>query len=278
MNKKFYKQKKGQLKLTPPQRSHLKSNQKEEVAFEKNISTAESAPKDSPLNNQTEPSVFKESEAEKEPMDSPPFTSKTEDEGEVSEAPSVSEASPKKESLLKGFHKKKISLRKPAKKNPLEEELKALESRYLYLKADFENYKKRALQERRELLRYGGEEFIRSLIDNVLDDFDRAYGDLRNTKSLENFKSGIDLIYKNLKKILNTFHVEALDPQGQPFDPNCHEALSRQPTNKVPKDHVLITFKKAYTLYEKLIRPAQVIVAVPSGDFSNTDEDDSSKE
>ena len=270
MNKKIYKPKKGRLKLTPPQKNRLKSNQNEQVASEENIAAVESAPETSSLNNQEGHSVFKEPEAKKKSLDSStpsPSLSEKEDARQISEASSVSEVAPQKESFLKGLHKKTISLKKPVK-NPLEEELKALESRYLYLKADFENYKNRALKERSELLRYGGEEFICALIDNVLDDFDRAYGDLRNTKSLENFKSGIDLIYKNLTKTLNAFHVKAQDPQGQPFDPNCHEALSRQPTNKIPKDHVLITFKKAYTLYEKLIRPAQVIVAVPAGDTS----------
>ena len=258
MSKKIHKTKGSRIKLTPPQRSSMKSDITTEPLSSDSESPKEPSDTASPVNPSS-----------KEPQtDSPP--SEQQGEGGV---PPDSEVSPKsapqphpeskKSSFLKALHKKK-----PVK-NPLEEELRALQRSYLYLKADFENYKKQMLKERSELLRYGGEEFIRALITNVLDDFDRAYGDLRNTQSLEDFKSGIDLIYKNLQKTLNRFHVEAQDPQGQPFDPNCHEALSRQPTDKMPKDHVLITFKKAYTLYEKLIRPAQVIVAAPVGDSSD---------
>ena len=73
-------------------------------------------------------------------------------------------------------------------------------------------------KERGELARYGGEEFIRALIEEVLDDFDRAYGNFQNTKSLENFKSGIDLIYKKpTEGHWINFHIKAEDPQGQPF-------------------------------------------------------------
>lgn len=157
-----------------------------------------------------------------------------------------------------------------SKKESYEEKIQALEKSFLYLKADFENYKKRAAKEKTELLHYGGERFILALANEVLDDLDRAYENFNNTQSLESFKSGIDLIYKNLQKILSRFHVESSDPKGQAFDPRCHEALSRQPTEKIPKDHVLTTFRKAYTLHKKLIRPAQVVVATSKEDTSDS--------
>ena len=266
--KKSKKEKTPRLKLTPPQQtSRLKSGEKEPFA-------PEEAPPEEPLSSK-EKSLSSISPNE---SSAAPDSQKTESMEKVSSPTQPKEDNPpqeasvkpkKKESFLKALHKK-APLKKPIKKSTLEKELETLTNQYLYLKADFENYKKQTLKERSELFRYGGEEFIRALINEVLDDFDRAYSDLDHTKSLENFKSGIDLIYKNLQKTLNKFHIEAHDPQGQPFNPNHHEALSRQPTDKVPKDHVLITFKKAYTLYEKLIRPAQVIVAVPTDKSSNT--------
>lgn len=173
----------------------------------------------------------------------------------------------KKKNLLKPQKPKKPFDKKQILK--LDDEIKTLQNRYLYLKADFENYKKQMLKEKSELIRYGGEHFIRTLIDEVLDDFDRAYSTLENTKSLENFKQGIDLIYKNFKKTLYKFHIKSQNPEGKLFDPTCHEALGQQPTDQVPKDHILVTFKKSYTLYDKLIRPAQVLVAASIEDSSD---------
>ena len=191
------------------------------------------------------------------------FRSATERSGAMREAGAASAAAKSGESPLK-----KGGLFKPFKKKPFlkkpdlyEEKFKEMEKSFLYLKADFENYKRRSAKERSELLLFGGENFICALVSEVLDDLDRAYEDFNKTQSLEHFKSGMDLIYKNLQKILKNFQVEAEDPTGKPFDPDRHEALSRQTTDKTPKDHVLTTFKKAYTLHNKLIRPAQVVVA-----------------
>ena len=165
---------------------------------------------------------------------------------------------PEKGGLFKSFKKKPAALKKP---DIYKEKFKEMEKSFLYLKADFENYKRRAAKERSDLALFGGEHFIRALVNEVVDDLDRAYEDFKQTQSLEHFKSGMDLIRKNLQKILKNFHVEAEDPTGKPFDPDRHEALSRQPTDKAPRDHILTTFKKAYTLHNKLIRPAQAVVA-----------------
>ena len=254
------------MKLTPPQAPHL--NEKKEPPVSELFPPEESFPSQEP---NLEPPFENKDQNISDSQNKEIFetTSSQASSQPVNSESTPSETSSKNRNFLKAL-KKKHPLKKPVKKSSLEEELQALTTQYLYLKADFENYKKQTLKEKSELLRYSGEEFIRALINEVLDDLDRAYSNLNNTKSLENFKSGIDLIYKNLQKILSRFHIEAHDPKGQPFNPNCHEALSRQPTDKAPKDQVLITFKKAYTLYEKLIRPAQVIVAVPTEDSSNT--------
>ena len=278
INKKNPKTKKSRFKLKPPQKDRLKNELKKSSDL-----------KDSLLNGTTKRVNFHEGNPENESPDpqnqkkaasiqnskasfslfSGPHNKKKSDKSiepeKYHDPASVSSKDQTQNTDIESSihsHTEPLSEKMEAKEESYEEKIQALEKNFMYLKADFENYKKRTLKEKTELLRYGGEGFIIALANEVLDDFDRAYEDFKNTKSLENFKSGIDLIHKNLQKILNKFHIESKDPQGKPFDPHYHEALSRQPTDKVPKDHVLVTFKKAYTLCKKLIRPAQVVVAV----------------
>ena len=143
----------------------------------------------------------------------------------------------------------------------LKTQLAEMKKDYLYLKADFENYKKNVLKEKSDLFKYGGQSLVSALADEVLDDFERAFQSSSEKQSLESFREGMNLIYTKFGKILKQFGVTELDPAGQPFDPRYHEALSRQYSDKIPEGHVIVTLKKAYKLYDRLIRPAQVIVS-----------------
>ena len=163
----------------------------------------------------------------------------------------------------KNLGSKKRDKKKIIKKSEpsLEEQLAQAQKDLLYLRADFDNYKKNSIKERSELLRYGGENFILAFIDEVLDDWERARKNFEEEKSLENFKSGMDLIYTKLEKLLASFQVKSKDCEGEPFNPQHHEALSRQKNSKVPENHIVAVFKKPYYLFEKLIRVAQVVVS-----------------
>ena len=143
----------------------------------------------------------------------------------------------------------------------LETELAEAKKDYLYLKADFENYKKNVLKEKSDLIQYGGQRLVTSLAEEVLDDFERAFQFSSEKESLENFKNGMRFIHLKFNRILKNFGVTIEDPTGQIFDPECHEALSRQKNAEVPEGHVIAVIKKAYKLYDRLIRPAQVIVS-----------------
>lgn len=252
VSKKINKIKKSRFKLKPPQKDRLKAG------LQKSILS-----KVSPTNESEKQTDFKETLNNKEEI------SFSFDSQKLDKSPKPEKHHDPDSASSNNQTQKTESVSEESEKL-YEEKIQALEKSFMYLKADFENYKKRTMKEKMELIRYGGEEFILALANEVLDDLDRAYEDFQNTKSLESFKSGIDLIHKNLHTILNRFHIEANDPEGQPFDPRYHEALSRQPTSKMPKDHVLVTFKKAYTLYQKLIRPAQVIVATTEEDTSDS--------
>ena len=143
----------------------------------------------------------------------------------------------------------------------LNEKLKQALNDNLYLRAEFENFKKRSLEEKRQLIRYSGERFIFSLANEVLDDLDRAMCSVQKEQSFKNLKKGLEIIQKKLSQVLHSFGVEILDPTGMAFDPSYQEALSYVKTSKFPDGHVAETFKKAYKLHDKVIRPAQVILA-----------------
>ena len=131
---------------------------------------------------------------------------------------------------------------------------------YLYLKAEFENYKKQAIKERSQLLKYGTEHLVRELLD-VLDNFDRALNVEVREDNLDSYKQGIELTAAELMGLLNRFGVTVIEPLGEAFDPQVHEALSSEETDKVPPGHISQVYKKAYKLHDKVIRPAQVVVA-----------------
>ena len=179
----------------------------------------------------------------------------------------------KKESQLK-FNKTEeasIPLREKIKKKKeralsteislLKEKLKQALNDNLYLRAEFENFKKRSAEESKQLVYYGEERFISALANEVLDDLDRAMTFAQGEKSFENLKKGLEMIQKKLSQLLSSFGVEILDPIGKAFDPAYQEALSHVKTSKVPEGYVAETFKKAYKLHDKIIRPAQVVLA-----------------
>lgn len=138
---------------------------------------------------------------------------------------------------------------------------------HLYLLAEFDNYRKNALKERSDLLKYGSERFVRDLL-NVLDNFERALETELTPERIPVFRDGINMISEELKALLTKHGVQALGGEGQPFDPSVQEALSSEPTDKVPPGNVSRVFKKAYKLHDRLLRPAQVVVAVEPSEKS----------
>ncbi len=140
------------------------------------------------------------------------------------------------------------------------EELEKIKKDYLYLRADFDNFKKAAIRERSELVKYGAERVVVDLLD-LLDNFDRALALELTPENMGSFKEGLALTRGAFQKMLSKFGVTAVESLGQPFDPNMHEALSSEETDNLAPGHITQEFKKAYKLHDKLIRPAQVVVA-----------------
>ena len=131
---------------------------------------------------------------------------------------------------------------------------------FLYLKAEFENYKRNAIKERSELLKFGTERIARDILD-VVDNFERALQVQLTPETLQTYKTGIEMTAKELKDLLSKHGVHEIPSEGQPFNPSFHEALSSEPTSAVPTGHISKVFKKPYKLHDKVIRTGQVIVA-----------------
>ena len=134
--------------------------------------------------------------------------------------------------------------------------------KYVRLNADFDNFKKRAARERQEAIRYANEGLLERLIP-IIDNFEMALQAANNaqTGSADALKQGVNMIATQLKSALNEAGLEEIDANGQPFNPNFHEAVSQQESKDVPEGHVLQQLRKGYKLRDRLIRPATVIVA-----------------
>jgi molecular chaperone GrpE len=142
----------------------------------------------------------------------------------------------------------------------LRQELEKAKNDFLYCRAEFDNYKKRALKERSEYIRYAGEQSFVLFLD-VLDNFERALQAEVTPENVESFRKGVELIAENFRSVFKKFGVVEVPSEGVPFDPNQHEALGSEETEKIPPGHIAKTFRKTYKMHDKVIRPGQVIVA-----------------
>jgi len=131
---------------------------------------------------------------------------------------------------------------------------------FLYLRAEFDNYKRHAIKERSEMKKYEGERLILELLE-VMDNFERALTVQLNSENLETFQKGVAMTAQALKSVLEKNGISEINSQGAPFDPSIHEALSSEPTTDVAAGCVYRVFRKPYKYHEKVIRPGQVVVA-----------------
>jgi molecular chaperone GrpE len=133
--------------------------------------------------------------------------------------------------------------------------------RLLRVAADFDNYRKRMAREKAETVKFANESLIQKLLP-VLDNFEAALNAANNGNvSIDNFKSGVAMIYQQLKNILAEFGLEEINALNSRFDPTIHEALSQLETTETEEGNVVAQIRKGYTLNSKLLRPASVVVA-----------------
>ena len=141
-----------------------------------------------------------------------------------------------------------------------QEKYDTLNNQYLRLAADFDNYRKRQASERESLLKYGAENTVKKLIE-VLDNFDRGAKALETIDDCEKAKECFNMAYKNFNDVLNKIGLEAINAEGEEFDPNLHEAVMQTPTGDKPENTIIAELQKGYKLGDKVLRPALVNVA-----------------
>ena len=134
-------------------------------------------------------------------------------------------------------------------------------SSYLRLNAEFDNYRKRTLKEKAELLKSGSERVLLDIIA-VVDDFERALDNISKTEDIDAVKEGIDLIYSKFANFLTKHGVKEIETIGHAFDTDKHEAVTTIPAqSEEDKDKIIDSIQKGYTLDDKIIRYPKVIVA-----------------
>ena len=133
--------------------------------------------------------------------------------------------------------------------------------KYLRLSAEFDNYRKRTLKEKAELIKNGGEKTLTAILP-VLDDFERALKNMEASEETKAMKEGVELIFSKFQKILSQEGLQKIETEGQPFDTDFHEAIALIPApSEDLKGKILDCVQTGYMLNEKVIRHAKVAVA-----------------
>jgi molecular chaperone GrpE len=163
--------------------------------------------------------------------------------------------------------KENVESKKKSKKDKKQKEIEALglkleelSDKHLRLQAEFDNFRRRTLKEKADLIKSGGESAIISLLP-IIDDFERALDSLKEVADDDAGKQGTLLIYTKFKDFLKQNNVKEIDALNQDFDVDHHEAVTKIPApDKKLKGKVVDVIQKGYTLNEKVIRFAKVVV------------------
>lgn len=145
----------------------------------------------------------------------------------------------------------------------LEETKAALEKEkkeYLFLMADFDNYRKRVVKEKADLIKNASEKVLKGILP-VVDDFERGLKAAKDSDDVEALRQGMELIFTKLIKFLDENGVKAMDTQDADFDAEVHEAIASVPTgDDSKKGKIIDTTQKGYMLNDKVLRHAKVVV------------------
>ena len=140
-----------------------------------------------------------------------------------------------------------------------QQEAEANHDLYLRARADFENFRRRAQKDKEDLAKFANENLLRELLP-VVDNLSRAieHAEESDSKAL---LEGVDMTLSEFGKVLEKFGVQPVEAIGQPFDPDCHEAMGQLETDEHPPNTVVQEMQKGYTLNQRLLRPALVMIA-----------------
>src|SRR5436190_12763204 len=138
----------------------------------------------------------------------------------------------------------------------------------LRTQADFENYKKRAARERDEGIKYANRSLLERLVP-IVDNFELGLSAAREESERSPIYSGMSMVLKQLSDFLTANGLEPIDAVGKQFDPNLHEAIGHEPSDRVPEGRVIRQTRRGYRLKDRLLRPAAVVVSSGAARSSN---------
>jgi len=147
-----------------------------------------------------------------------------------------------------------------AKGRELMEKIKETHDKMLRAVADLENFKRRAQKEKEEIQKFGVERLLKDLFP-IPDNLDRALEHARTATDFESLKKGLQMTRKLFEDTLARHGVKSFSARGQPFDPRLHEAMQHVETSELPPGHVAQEVLRGYTLNDRLVRPALVMVS-----------------
>ena len=183
--------------------------------------------------------------------------------------------------LLDPESSNRVELSAPSPVQDLEKQLESvrkekdeLYDRLLRKAADFDNLRKRMEKEKREFQQYALSEIMGELIF-ILDNFERAFSHAGDSSSAE-YQKGVELIYRQLKDLLEKRGLRVIETKGKKFDPNFHEAVAREERNDLEEGTILEELQRGYFYQNRLLRPAMVKVSYTTseGKSDKTSEDE----
>jgi len=152
----------------------------------------------------------------------------------------------------------------------LEKQLQQYKDLLLRKAAEFENYKKRVENESASIVKFANEELMTELLP-TLDDLERSLKLSKDKKDFESFYKGVELIYQKMFSVLAAQGVKALETVGKEFNVDFHDALMQVPKSDVAPHTILEEVEKGYTLHDKVIRHAKVIVSAAPATSETTE-------
>jgi molecular chaperone GrpE len=126
--------------------------------------------------------------------------------------------------------------------------------------ADFENYKKRSAREKEEAIKYANSSLLQRLVA-IIDNFELGLAAAKEQSAESPIYSGMVLVQKQLNDLLAESGLQPIEAEGKPFDPNLHEAIAHEPSDRIPEGIVLRQTRRGYRFKDRLLRPAKVVVS-----------------
>ncbi len=142
----------------------------------------------------------------------------------------------------------------------LQADLERFRDLALRSQADFDNFKKRAAREKEEAIKYANSSLLERLVA-IMDNFELGLTAAKNDNPNSPILAGMGMVLKQLQDFVGDIGLAPIDAEGQPFDPNLHEAIANEPSATVPEGTVVRQMRRGYKLKDRLLRPSTVVVS-----------------